>query len=57
MAKKTKFQKLEEFINRLNDEEEEIKVDKKAKQNASNNNEPLSQIKLPTESYIEEKMD
>ena len=56
-GKKTKLQKLEEFINRLNSEEEEIKVDKKEKKNASNNNEPLSQIKLPTESDIEEKMD
>ena len=47
---------MKEFINRLNDEEEEIKIDKKGKQNADNNNEPLSKIKLSTESDIEEKM-
>ncbi len=59
--KKTKLEKLDEFIIKLNEEEEEIQKKENNFITNSNNNEdndiPVSEMKLPTESDKEEKMD
>lgn len=56
-GKKSKYAKLDEFINKLNDEEEEDKKEKIENNVSNNNDRPLSQIKLQSDSDIEEKMD